>query len=414
MKQVIVIGGGIIGLCTAYFLQKEGHRVIVIEKGDFSKGASYVNAGFLSPSHFIPLAAPGILSTGLKMMINKNSPFYIKPRFEKEFLQWTWAFKKSANQITVDKAIPVYKELILKSTQLYKELKNEKAIDFHLENKGLLVLYKTSKYEDKENKIAQRALKEGLQVAFLQKNEVKKLEPTVSENLVGGIHYKNDAHTTPPEFMKKIKTYLLKNGVRFQTNQKVISFLFKNKRVAGVMTQNKTYNADEIVIASGSWTPLLLKKLGVKLLLQAGKGYKIDIHKNTGVQYPALLAEAKVAITPMQHFTRLAGTMELSGINHKILKNRVTAITNLAQTYYTNLGVKANHLKHAQCGLRPVSPDGLPYIGKLTKYTNVTIATGHAMMGWTLGPITGKLVSQLIANEKPLVSLELFHPERKF
>ncbi len=414
LKHCTIIGGGIIGLSTAYYLQKEGHQVTVIDQGDFSKGASFVNAGFISPSHFIPLTAPGIITKGLKMMFNPNSPFFIKPRLEKDFLQWAWAFKKSANQTKVDKVIPVYKKLIMYSLQLFSDLKEETIFDFHFEKKGLLVYYKTKKAAITEEKIAQRAIKEGLDVKILSVSEAKLLEPTISSDVLGVIHYRNDCHSTPTVFMKNMIVYLKAKGVIFLSNEKVTSLLSKSKAITEIKTQKQTLKADEVIIAAGSWTPVLTKKLGVKLLLEAGKGYRIDVSSTTGIQMPTLLSEAKVAITPMQGFTRFAGTMELNGINHTIHKNRVLAITELAKKYYHNLTIPEKAINQANCGLRPVTPDGLPYIGKLSSYKNVTVATGHAMMGWTLGPATGKLVSQIITNKKTEVPLELFNPERRF
>ncbi len=414
MKHITIIGGGIIGLCTAYYLQKEGHQVTVIDQGDLSQGASFVNAGFISPSHFIPLTSPGIITKGVKMMFNPDSPFFIKPRLEREFLQWAWAFKKSATQAKVEKAIPVYKQLILYSLQLFSELKTEGVFDFHFEKKGLLVYYKTKKAGITEKNIAKRAIEEGLDVEMLSLTEAKKVEPHLSSDVSGVIHYKNDCHSTPTFFMKNLIRYLKDKGIQFFINEKVISFTKKNNTLNQIITQHQTIEADEVVIAVGSWTPDLVKKLGVNLLLQAGKGYRIDVSTPTGIQMPALLSEAKVAVTPMLSFTRFAGTMEINGLNHTISKNRVLAITNLAKDYYLDLHIPEKAINQASCGLRPVTPDGLPYIGKLSRYTNVTVATGHAMMGWSLGPATGKLVSQLLTGKNPEVPLDLFYPERRF
>jgi len=414
LKHITIIGGGIIGLCTAYYLQQDGHQVYVIDKNNISQGASFVNAGFISRSHIIPLAAPGIITKGLKMMFNANSPFFIKPRLEKEFLQWAWAFKKSATQSKVDKAIPVYKNFIAYSAQLYNELKQKELFDFHIEKKGLIVCYKTQKYAAIETKIGKRAVLEGLDVDFLTPDDTQKLEPAFSSDILGAVYYKDDLHATPVLFMKELKKYLKRQGVQLFLNEKVLSLKTKGNTLTHIKTDKQTLSVDEVVFASGSWTPHILNKIGIKLLLQAGKGYRIDINPPTTIQIPALLAEAKVAVTPMQNFTRFAGTMEIDRINHTIFKNRVLAIANLAKNYYRNLHIPEKAINQATCGLRPVTPDGLPYIGKLSFYKNITVATGHAMMGWTLAPATGKLVTQIIDDKKPEIPLELFNPERRF
>ncbi|MBV1923304.1 MAG: FAD-dependent oxidoreductase, partial [Flavobacteriaceae bacterium] len=156
-KEVVIIGGGIIGLCSAYYLQKEGHQVTIIDKSDISKGASFVNAGYITPSHIIPLAAPGMITKGIKWMFNSASPFYIKPRLDKEFLQWTWAFKKSASSTKVEKAIPVIKDINVFGRDLYEEIKASGDFNFHYERKGLLMLYKTDKAGEEEWEVGQRA-----------------------------------------------------------------------------------------------------------------------------------------------------------------------------------------------------------------------------------------------------------------
>jgi D-amino-acid dehydrogenase len=413
-KNVIVIGGGIIGLFTAYYIQKEGHKVTIIDKTDLSKGASNVNAGFISPSHFIPLASPGVISQGLKMMLDKNSPFYIKPRLEKELIQWLWAFKNSANIKKVNNAIPTFKNLILFSSDLFFDLKLNDNFDFHFENKGMLTLYKTEKYALLESKIAQRAISEGLNVQILSSDQVRLIEPEISLDVIGAVHYKNDSHSTPKSFIQNFKKYLIDKGVQFYLNEKVESIDSNINTITKIKTNNRIFKPDEVVFATGSWTSKILKQLGIKLLLQAGKGYNIDIYKPTGIKLPAILSEAKVAVSPMQNYTRLAGTMEIDKINNKISKNRVLSIANLAKTYYKELNVSENNIKKAEFGLRPVSPDGLPYIGRLSKFKNATIATGHAMMGWTLAPGTGKIVSEIISNKNPTINLDLFNPERVF
>ncbi|HSR61540.1 MAG TPA: FAD-dependent oxidoreductase, partial [Robiginitalea sp.] len=158
----------------------------------------------------------------------------------------------------------------------------------------------------------------------------------------------------------------------------------------------------------------LAKKLGLKLSMQAGKGYRINVRRPTPVRMPAILMESKVAVTPMVGFTRFAGTMELSGINHQIRRNRVEAIARAATAYYEGLNFETTEIEGAACGLRPVSPDGLPYIGRARNWENVSLATGHAMMGWSLGPVTGKLISELISGQKPSLALDPYLPERRF
>ncbi len=413
-KEVTIIGGGIIGLSSAYYLQKEGHNVTVVDKSDITKGASFVNAGYITPSHFIPLAAPGMITKGIKWMFNSSSPFYVKPRLDKDFIKWSWAFKKSSSKAKVEKAIPVIKDINLLGRALYEDLKESNEFDFHYERKGLLMMYQTEKAGEEEWKVGQRGIVEGLNVTNLSREEVKKYEPNIDLNIKGAVYYDSDAHMTPHEFMKDMMAYLKSKGVTFYTNEEVTDISISNQNISDVQTANRTIKADEVVIAAGSWSPLLTKKLGVNVPVQAGKGYRINVDRPTGIETPAILLEAKVAVTPMNGFTRFAGTMEIGGINHNINPARVNAIANAAKSYYNGLEIKQPEIENADCGLRPCSPDGLPYIGRTKKYKNLTIATGHAMMGWSLGPVTGKLVSEVVSDKKTSLNLNPFNPDRTF
>ncbi len=414
MKDVLVIGGGVIGLCTAYYLAMDGHQVSVVDQSSMDFGASYVNAGYVSPSHIIPLAAPGMVRQGLKWMFNPASPLFIKPRLEKDFLKWAWAFNKSCSQENVERSIKAIKDISLMSSDLFSEIRASEGFGFHLENKGLLMLCQSEAMMAKEIEMARIASKEGLQVRELSVSEVKKMEPKVDTDVIGAIHYQCDSHSTPHEFMKEIKGKLEVLGVKFYLNEKVENLIISEEKITEVITSNQRLKADEVVLAAGSWSNLLSKKLGIQIPLQAGKGYRINSHSETNILMPAILAEAKVAVTPMNGFTRYSGTMEINGINHDIRPERVEAIAQAVQRYYPKTKVLEDEKAAAACGLRPVSPDGRPYIGRSSKCKNLTIAAGHAMMGWSMSTGTGKLVSEIISEKKPSMDVSSFHPDRKF
>ena len=414
MKKVVIIGGGVIGLCTAYYLVKEGHEVVVVDQSSMDHGASYVNAGYLTPSHFVPLAAPGVMKQGLKWMFNSASPLFIKPRWDKSFLSWAWAFNKSCTAKNVSQSIGVIKDFNLWSAQLFSEIKTSEKFTFQLENKGLLMLCKTEKMLEEELHLAKIALEQGLDVNTVSPSEINTMEPHANINAIGGVHYQCDWHTTPHEFMKELQDWLVEKGVTFFKNERVEDLQTFNGKIKSITTQNNTFTGDEFVLSAGSWSHLLSRKLGIRIPLEAGKGYRINVDHNTGITIPAVLAEAKIAVTPMNGFTRFAGTMEFSGVNHVINPLRVNAIAVAAGDYYAGLKVSEDEKMLAACGLRPVSPDGKPYIGKSSKCKNLTIATGHAMMGWSLAPATGKLVAEIISEKKTSMPLDAFHPDRKF
>ena len=413
-KSVIVVGGGIVGLSTAFYLRAEGHEVTLLDKGTINEGASFVNAGYLTPSHIVPLAAPGMISKGLKWMLNSSSPFYIKPRLDADLISWGWKFMRSCSKKHVQRSLAAIKEINELSKGLYHEMHASVDFDFHLEDRGVLMAFKTSKAEKSEYSVMQAAQDLGLDVSLLGVEEVNRLQPGIQMNIAGAYHYRCDAHSTPEVFMNQLKKNTLKSGVEIHTETTVKNFQVRGDRISTVVTDRGNFEADEVVFAAGAWTEELLKPLQIILSVQAGKGYRINVEARTGISLPCILMESKVGVTPMKGFTRFAGTMEIAGINHNIRENRVNAIAHAATQYYSGLEIDLNDRKQAKCGLRPLSPDGLPFIGRHSSCSNLVLATGHSMMGWSLGPATGKLVTEIISNKKLSMPIGKFSPERKY
>jgi len=413
-KRVVIIGGGIVGLSTAYYLSEEGHEVVVIDKGNLQGGASNINAGYLTPSHIVPMAAPGMISKGVRWMFNASSPFYIKPRFDRDLIDWGLKFMKSCTPNHVQRSLKTILDINLLSKQLYLEMQKSADFDFHLETKGLLMAYQSSHAEKEEAEVVSRARDLGLEIKQLDSKEVLKLQPGAPMDIAGAFWYESDAHSTPEIFMRNLKTTLEKKGVRFVLETEVYDFEKQENKITTVVTEKEFIKTDEVVVATGAWSEQLLKSLGIKLSVQAGKGYRMNVDYETGISLPAILLESKVAVTPMRGFTRFAGTMEISGLNHKIMPKRVAAIAKAASTYYPDIKITQEVIDDVQCGLRPLSPDGLPFIGRHSAISNLVLATGHSMMGWSLGPATGKLVSELISGKTTTLSLKPFSPQRKY
>jgi len=411
-STILIIGGGIQGRFTAYYLVQEGFNVKIIDPKTDDTGASYVNAGYLTPSHIISIANKGMIKKGLKWMFNSSSPFYLKPRLDLDFIDWLWKFYQSATPGNVERSIPVIRDINILSKDLYSDMHNSMEMgNFQLDESGVLMLYKTNKAGDHEAAVAQRLIADGLAASILNRQQLDQLQPDLNEEVLGAIHYKCDAHTTPTELMPKLKTYLESKGVEF-IHEEVIDFRYDGSSIKEAITTQNNYAAEAVVMAAGSWSQGILKKLKLHMPIQAGKGYRIDLYRETPVKYSAIFLEAKCAITPMKGFTRFAGTMELSGINNKVRKERVEAIAKASENHYNNLKITEEEKNAARFGNRPVSPDGLPYIGKSKDFDNLYLATGHAMMGWSLAPATGKLISELLTNKKTSMSIEAFHPDR--
>jgi len=411
--KVVITGGGIIGLSSAYYLQKEGHDITIIDRGDISDGCSFGNMGYMSPSHFIPLASPGIIAEGLKHMLSSSSPFYIKPRLDADLIRWAYRFWKSSNAKTVERNAPHLNNILQLSRHLINDMRNDIGDTFNMEEKGCFMLCKQQKTLEHEFHIADEAEKFGLKVERLNAVEVQQREPDVEMDIAGAVLFKDDCHFHPGRIMHALKNYLETKGVRFLLNSNVTGFEKASDWISSVITDKEKVDCEMVVLATGSWLPILARSLGIKLLLQPGKGYSYtypNVEKN--IHYPAILVDGRCAITPWANQLRIGGTMELSGINNKVLVKRMEGIYHSAKEFYPGLKIGLPPADKIWNGLRPVTPDGLPYIGKTSNLSNVVIAGGHAMLGVSQATGTGKLVTQIVNGNPTEIDMSAFRLDR--
>ena len=412
--SIHIVGGGIIGLCSAWYLKDEGLDVTVVDSGDFSEGTSHGNAGMIVPSHFVPMANPGVIAQGLKWMLNGKSPFYIKPRLNLDLIQWLWHFYRSSNPQHVHYAMPILYELNERSKELYKELSSSEGFDFGYEDKGLLMLYKTEKQAEKEAKLAKQAHSLGIDAQILDTSDLRKLEPEMDLDVLGGIYFPGDAHLYSNKLMFQLVEVLKQRGVQFKAHTPIVDFELKGAEIESLIAENKQrISVKNVVMAAGSWTGNLLKKANIKVHIQDGKGYSITLNKpRVRPKIPTILSEAKVALTPMGEDLRIGGTLEMSGLSPKINLKRIQGISESIPRYYTNLPLTGFKEHEIWIGYRPCTPDGLPYIGKSDAIGNLYVGAGHGMMGLSLGAITGKLISELVNGKKPSINISPFRLDR--
>jgi D-amino-acid dehydrogenase len=409
MKKVSIVGGGIIGLCSAYYLSKAGYEVTIFDSSDLSDGCSYGNAGMIVPSHIIPLAQPGMIAQGIKWMFDSHSPFYVKPRFSKSLIQWGFQFYKYATPKHVNDSMPALRDLGLFSKELFKDL-NKESDSFFYEEKGLLMLFQSEKVAEDMHHEGELAQKLGLQVDFLSKAETMQLEKGTRINVIGGVHYRSDAHLYPQKLIAFLKHELIKTKVTILKNTVVTDFTIDNGRVLEVITDKGNFDTDEVVLATGAWSPGIAKKLGTSISILPGKGYSFTLkNKAEKPSIPSILCEGKVAVTPMNGDIRFGGTMEITHTGDtRINQNRLQGIVNTVNSFYPDLKIEKPKIEDTWYGFRPCTPSGMPIITRDKKIKNVVLATGHAMMGLSLAPATGKLVTEIISNQPLSVSTKMF------
>lgn len=411
-KEILIIGAGVIGLSTAYHCARKGHRITVIERNGAQRdGCSFGNAGMIVPSHFVPLAAPGMVKLGLKMMWNPESPFYIKPRLNGELLDWGIKFWRAANAEHVRRSAPLLRDLNFASRALFEEFAAQNEIG--LVTRGLLMLCKTQHGLDNEAKFAAQANQLGVLAEVLDAKKVAKLDPDVTMDVAGAVYFPKDAHFTPQKYMAALQKNCGQAGVKFFWDTEVEKIICRGQKISAVKTAREEFSADEIILCGGSWSPVIARELGLKIPIQAGKGYSLTLAQPRELpQLCSIFTEARMAVTPMGSSLRFGGTMEISGLNEDINPVRVRGIINSVPKYFPKFTPEDFAGVQPWRGLRPCSPDGLPYLGRTAKFSNFILATGHAMMGMSLSPITGKLVSEVVGGEKPSFDLRLLSPDR--
>jgi D-amino-acid dehydrogenase len=414
MSKAIIIGGGIIGLFSAYYLNKSGWDVEVVDRGDLSDNCSYGNAGMITPSHFVPLAAPGMVEQGIRWMFNSKSPFYVKPSFNPELVGWGLKFLKSATKKHVDRSAGALRDISMISKKLYSEFERDSEIEFGLEDKGILMLFKSPKMAEEEQHLAETATNLGLDAQYLTPEQCGKLQPGVELDILGAVHYHCDAHLYPNKLMPALIKYLEGKGVMIHRNEEIVKIAHEAGKVTSISSKDKEFKGDAYVLAGGAWSPAIAKMAGLKVPLMPGKGYSFMVPQDGSkrMTIPSILCEARVAVTPMNGSIRYGGTMEVGKINDQVNMNRVKGIVESVPKYFPNFKPELPQIKDIWFGFRPVSPDGMPYIGLSSKYNNLAIATGHAMIGLSLGPATGKIINDVLNGTRPGMNIDVFSPGR--
>lgn len=405
----IVIGGGISGLCSARELLRAGWRVTVLEAGPMGEGCSYANSGYLVPSHFTPLTSPEMLSLGMRMMFKPGAPLVMRPGLEG--LRWIRLFMKAATPERVAAAEPVLRDLHLASKKLHQEFAQDRP-DLQLKTKGLLMVCKSAKTLAAETHAAERARELGLQADILDGKALHEVEPLASPDLAGAVHFLDDGSLNPAAFMAAMAAEVKALGGRILPAHPVLSVQLLGDKVGLIQTPHGGFEADVVVVATGAMTERTGRAMGLDLPMMAGRGQSFVVPfplRMPGT--PAILMESRVALSPLAPHLRIAGGMRISPPGEGVDQRRVDIMANSVGDYYPAFrGLNAPR-EGIWWGNRPLTPDGLPYLGRTKRLQNVIIAAGHGMLGFSLGPITGRLVASLAS--EPTVDLPtILDPDR--
>lgn len=380
-----------------------------------SSNCSYGNAGYVCPSHFVPLATPGIVKQGLKWMWNSRSPFYVQPRLSWSLIDWGMKFMKVATPEHVERSAIPLRDIAIISKKMYEEWTALPQFRFAYERKGLLEIFQTDTGGDHAKHMLEKANELGLtDTVLLSKEQLDALEPQTRIVAKGAVHFQCDAHLYPNKLMQQLLADLRQKGVRLLGNEEVTGFENSQGRITKVKTAKAVYDADAIVLSSGSWSRELAAKMDLKIPLVAGRGYSVTLEDSPyKLNHPAVLIEGRVALTPMDgNKIRFGGTMEITATDTPPRMSRVQGVLEAVERFFPDFTIPMPTMDKVWYGFRPCSADGLPYLGRTAKWKNVVVATGHAMVGLSLGAGTGKIVSEILNEEKPSMDIAPFDPDR--
>jgi D-amino-acid dehydrogenase len=412
-SDAIVVGGGPVGVCCALELARAGASTVLLEKETQvcpPVSGAHANCGLLVPSDATPLAAPGVLGQGLRWMLDSSSPFYIAPRPSPALARWLWLFRAACSAERAQAAMPVLRALHVASADLHDELAREHGERWRFHHDGVLQVYETPEGLRAAAQEAEQARALGARADELTAEDARRLFPSLCCELAGAFFFPDDGHLDPRLFTTGVATLAMEAGASVITGAEVISLEPAPEGVRAVTTRGDLV-AGQVVLAAGAWTPLLTRGLGLRLPVEPAKGYSVDVERPDGFpELPLYLGDAHVVLTPLGDSLRLGSTLELSGWDMRVRPRRVAY---LREGAHRAIGLPPDGpVRQRWRGPRPVTPDGLPVIGRVPGRDRVILATGHCMLGLSLGPVTGRLVAELAAGKAPSVDLAPLSPAR--
>jgi D-amino-acid dehydrogenase len=407
---VAVIGAGAVGLACARALARGGADVVVLERGRVGEGCSYGNTGWICPALSAPLPAPKVMGRSLAGMLRRDSPLRIQARLRRDFLRWSWGFWRASTAERYEAGLRATVAFGARAFELYDELESE--LDVRVHRTGMVVAALTERGLEEYVDMIEGARRAGYDgpVETLDGDEVRRREPAVADGVVGGLAVPAERYVRPEELTRALAAHLRDGGVDLREGAEVTRLAWRAGRWR-VGAGDETLEADRVVLAAGAWSGRLLATLGVRIPLEAAKGYSVTAAGDGVVPRHALyLAEAKVGASTFGDRVRLAGIFDLAGIDSSLKHGRIGAIARSAAPYFRDW--RPERIEDQWAGLRPYPADGLPIVGPVPGHPGLVAATGHGRMGITLAPSTGEVVRTIALENRVPAEARPFGIER--
>jgi D-amino-acid dehydrogenase len=403
-NDVLILGGGVIGLACAYYLLEAGRGVTVIEQGTAGCGSSHGNCGTLTPSHATPLAMPGVIGPALAAMLRPDAPLRIAPRFDPALWRWLFGFARRCNWRDFRAATRAKAPLLLESRRLIEALIRKESLDCEFESSGTLYVFRNAAAFERSQWLPRALVEIGLAIDTLDGAAVDAMEPALKPGAVGGYFNPGDAHLRPDRYVDALAQLVRAKGGTIEEGARIESIEREASRIAHVRTSRGDFSGREVVLALGAWSPKLARELGLALPIQPGKGYSITYTRPAlAPRMPLVLKERAVCVTAWSSGYRLGSTMEFAGYDASLNRTRLDALRRGAGEYLNEPEGPA--VVEEWYGWRPMTPDDLPILGRAPGVDNLVLATGHGMLGVSMSAITGLLVSEVVTGTTPSLDL---------
>lgn len=408
--DILIVGAGIIGTSIGAELARRGSKVCVIDKGSVGRGCSYGNAGWMTPCFAMPLPMPGMLIKSMKWMLNPEGPLYIKPSPSLDLAYWLYQFMKNMNETQARRAVEALVVLSQKSLTEYEKLGKQHP-EIYFEQKGLLMASRTQSGVDAAVQELEYTRELGVTGRVLNGDDIAGMEPALRQPLLGGVYFDKEAMAEPFLVVQALASEIRKHGGEIIENCELKDLIVNNGKVEKALTSIGEIEADQVIMATGGWSKDLARLMRLRVPILGGKGYAMIVPPlEKQPQYPIMIVEKKIAVTPRHGSLRIAGTLELVDQDFSITQRRVEAIKKGAREFlYLPEKLEVQEL---WSGLRPCTPDGVPLIGYHKKINNLMLAVGHQMLGLQSGTGTGLLVADLVEGKKPFVDMKVVDANR--